>query len=260
MLKAKLIPPCLQLLSGVFLALLLSSCDQATETPKSLKGAEVFQKLQENPKPSRVVWSVAEMSLLQSLSTRNLPDIKPDTSNRYQLDKGAIALGEKLFFDSSLSATGTVSCAFCHQPNNQFSDGKKVAVGVGEGARNTPSLLGATHQQWFFWDGRKDSAWSQALEPFENPAEHNLSRVEVIKKVLSNVEYKAAYTKIFTDAPSQSELDSWPNAAQPNGDLASLKLWKSLPIQSRKQINRVFSNIGKSLAAYEMTLTFPESR
>ncbi|WP_158278848.1 cytochrome-c peroxidase [Leucothrix arctica] len=216
--------------------------------------------LQKNVKADQIVWSDAEKVLLQSLSIRNLPGVGLDSSNRYQLNPDAIKLGKQLFFDTKLSSTGTISCASCHQPDNQFIDGKRVALAVGEGTRNTPSLLGASHQQWFFWDGRKDSAWSQALEPLENPVEHNLTRIEVIKKVLVNPEYKNSYRQIFTELPSQQALDSWPSAAKPNGDLASLKLWKSLPIESRKEINRVFSNIGKSLAAYETTLKFPVSR
>lgn len=232
-------------------AAVMVACDQAPQVSSLPKAKSDSNK---------VVWSDAEKSFLQTLSIRNLPEVRIDLSNRYQLDKSAIKLGEKLFFDTTLSSNGKVSCATCHQPNNQFLDGKKVASAIGEGIRNTPSLLGVSHQQWFFWDGRKDSAWAQALEPLENPVEHNLTRVEVIKKILANPDYKKAYTQIFTELPTQAELDSWPSAAKPNGDLASLKLWKALPIASRKQINRVFSNIGKSLAAFETTLKFPVSR
>ena len=232
-------------------AAVMVACDQAPQVSSLPKAKSDSNK---------VVWSDAEKSFLQTLSIRNLPEVRIDLSNRYQLDKSAIKLGEKLFFDTTLSSNGKVSCATCHQPNNQFLDGKKVATAIGEGIRNTPSLLGVSHQQWFFWDGRKDSAWAQALEPLENPVEHNLTRVEVIKKILANPDYKKAYTQLFTELPTQAELDSWPSAAKPNGDLASLKLWKALPIASRKQINRVFSNIGKSLAAFETTLKFPVSR
>ena len=239
------------------IAVFISGCDPAPQADHTPQESQLLKK---DVETHTVVWSDAETALLQSLSIRNLPAVGLDSSNRYQLNPDAIKLGEKLFFDATLSSTGTISCASCHLPDNQFNDGKKVAFAIGEGTRNTPSLLGASHQQWFFWDGRKDSAWSQALEPLENPVEHNLTRIEVIKKVLANPEYKKSYTQIFTELPSQQKLDSWPDAAKPNGDLAGLKLWKSLPIKSRKEINRVFSNIGKSLAAYETTLKFPVSR
>ena len=40
------------------------------------------------------------------------------------------------------------------------------------------ALFGAAHNAWFFWDGRKDSLWSQALGPPESQAEHGISRTK----------------------------------------------------------------------------------
>lgn len=34
------------------------------------------------------------------------------------------------------------------------------------------STVGTAHSLWQFWDGRKDSQWSQALGPLESPVEH----------------------------------------------------------------------------------------
>ena len=42
-----------------------------------------------------------------------------------------VALGQALFFDTGLSADSTVSCAACHRPELAFTDGRKVAVGIG---------------------------------------------------------------------------------------------------------------------------------
>ena len=33
-------------------------------------------------------------------------------------------------------------------------------------------VMGAAHSPFLFWDGRKDSLWSQALGPLEDAAEH----------------------------------------------------------------------------------------
>jgi cytochrome c peroxidase len=54
-----------------------------------------------------------------------------------------VELGRKLFFDSRLSADGKVSCASCHDPKRAFTDGKKIAEGIGGrlGTRNSPTLL-----------------------------------------------------------------------------------------------------------------------
>lgn len=207
-----------------------------------------------------VVWSAQEKQRLLSLSLSNLPNIAEDLSNRFQQNEQAVVLGAKLFFDARLSDSGTISCSVCHQPNREFSDGLRVASGVARGKRNTPSLLGAAHQTWFFWDGRKDSLWSQALEPFEDMTEHNLSRTALLKIILNDPEYRSLYESIFSEIPDLKELASWPEDASPQRDLLALKTWKELPAKTRKHINRAFSNIGKSIAAYETTLTFKVSR
>src|SRR4051812_17912577 len=42
-----------------------------------------------------------------------------------------VRLGRWLFFDTRLSADGTVSCATCHVPERAFSNGERFAKGVG---------------------------------------------------------------------------------------------------------------------------------
>ena len=206
------------------------------------------------------VWSAQEKQRLLSLSIRNLPEVPEDPSNQYQNNEQAIALGAKLFFDTRLSESGTVSCSVCHQPNRDFSDGLRVASGIKQGKRNTPSLLGVAYQKWFFWDGRKDSLWAQALEPFEDMTEHNLSRTALLKIVLENPEYRTLYNDVFSEAPDLKEISSWPKDASPQRDLASLKTWKSLSSETRKRINRNYSNLGKAIAAYEATLKYKVSK
>ena len=44
-----------------------------------------------------------------------------------------------------------------------FTDGLPLAVGTSGGTRHTPSLVGLSYSPWFYWDGRKDSQWAQAL-------------------------------------------------------------------------------------------------
>ncbi len=52
-------------------------------------------------------------------------------------------LGKKLFFDTRLSATGSKSCASCHDPRFAFSDGYRTSPGLlGDTVRrNAPSLI-----------------------------------------------------------------------------------------------------------------------
>ena len=89
-----------------------------------------------------------------------------DPSHRAFADPAAAALGQRLFFDLSLSASGRVSCASCHLPGQAFQDGRAVAQGQGQGARNTPSLLDVAGQRWFGWGGSADSLWAASLRAF----------------------------------------------------------------------------------------------
>jgi len=109
-------------------------------------------------------------------------------------------LGEKLFFDTRLSGDGTVSCASCHQPDRAFTDGLRVARGVGrrEGTRNTPTLLDVGLQKTFFWDGRRATLEGQAGDPFVNPNEHGLANHDaLVSRVRADDAYRGPFAAAF---------------------------------------------------------------
>lgn len=115
-------------------------------------------------------------------------------------------LGEKLFFDKRLSRDGTISCASCHRPELAFTDGRKLAIGIGErqGTRNTPSLLNSAFNTSQFWDGRRDSLETQALDPFLNASEHGFDSAGALLKLLREDEqYRAAFKRAFAGRPTQ---------------------------------------------------------
>ncbi len=95
--------------------------------------------------------------------------IPPD--NPLTIEK--INLGRQLYFDSRLSADGTVSCATCHAPDKGFSDGRPTSTGIkGQvGGRNAPVTINRLFSQEQFWDGRSPSLEDQALGPVQNPVE-----------------------------------------------------------------------------------------
>src|SRR6185295_11560654 len=69
------------------------------------------------------------------------------------LTEEKIELGRQLFFEKRLSADGNISCATCHDPQLAFTDGKKVAEGIGgrHGTRNSPTILNALFYPGMFW-------------------------------------------------------------------------------------------------------------
>lgn len=204
-------------------------------------------------------WTPQTWSLIQSLALDALPAVR-DPSNRHLSNPQAVQLGAELFFDKRLSANGQISCASCHQPEKFFSDGLTTAQAIETGTRNTPSLLGVAWNQWFFWDGRKDSLWSQAVSPLEDPKEHNLARTAVVKLVLTDPHYRQKYQALFGELPSPAEMAAWPTDARPSGSIAQIQAWKVLSTQQRTSIDTQFANLGKAIAAYVASLKPPLSR
>jgi cytochrome c peroxidase len=111
-----------------------------------------------------------------------------------------VELGRKLFFDARLSADGKVSCASCHDPKRAFTDGRKVAEGIGGrlGTRNSPTLLNAMFSSGQFWDGRADTLESQAKMPLTNMDEMgNRSLDDALAKIAGVPEYVSGFRQVF---------------------------------------------------------------
>jgi len=166
----------------------------------------------------------------------------------------AAALGQFLFFDTRLSANGEVACATCHQPARGFSDGLALAKGLAAGTRNTPSLLNAALNHWFFWDGRADSLWSQALQPLEGPREAGGDRLHIAHLVADDTALRAAYQSVFGELPPLADTARFPPHARPDPRSPMAEAWQAMAPADRTEIDRVFSNIGKAIEAYERKL------
>ncbi len=204
---------------------------------------------------SRDGWTPAEVRTLATMRIGAMPPAAADPSNAVDPSPAAAAMGKRLFNDTRFSRNGAVSCASCHSPEKQFQDGLPVGKGVGTGSRRSMPIVGAGQGPWLFWDGRKDSAWSQALGPLEDSVEHASNRTRIARLVAAN--YTREYEAIFGRLPDLSGL---PQDATPNGDTNEKLAWEALPMARRQDVSRVFANMGKAIAAYEKTLHYGESR
>ena len=200
-------------------------------------------------------FSQAERKIIASMSLAKLPKLPKDPSNRYADNPQAAALGKQLFFDTRFSSNGKVACATCHVPEKAFTDAKPLAVGVKLGTRHSMGLIGTAYSPWLFWDGHKDSQWAQALAPLESSLEHNLDRTQVIHFI--NKYYRRDYEQLFGKLPETKNL---PSKATPIKNVALQQAWNSINPNTQQRINTAFSNIGKSIAAYERTLLPQETR
>ena len=202
-----------------------------------------------SPEPQ---WSESELAVMRSLSLTALPPLPNSPSNRVANNPEAAALGRAVFFDPRFSGNGQLSCASCHQPDQFFTDQRPRGVGIKTTQRNTPTLVASGWLRWFYWDGRRDSLWSQALIPFEAGEEMGGSRAQVVWQL--GQAYRESYEKIFGDFP-KTLLTVRPSAhASPIGDAAMQNRWYRMPKSRQQSVNTVFANLGKAIAAYERTL------
>ena len=209
------------------------------------------------PSPADASFDASERALVQSLSLSQLGPRPDDPSNGVAEDPDAARLGQHLYFDTRLSGNGQVSCATCHQPEKYFTDGLPLAVATDVGPRHTPSLVGLAYSPWFYWDGRKDSQWAQAMAPLEAAHEHDIDRLSVARLIAGDATLAGLYRQTFGALP---DLPADVAGASPKGDSAEQQAWSQLNGKQQQHINTVFANAGKALAAYQRKLVPGRSR
>jgi cytochrome c peroxidase len=135
-------------------------------------------------------------------------------------DPGVAGLGRLLFFDASLSASGRLACATCHDPHYAYGPPPKKALAIGgphmnrPGTRAVPSLRylervpafsekvtlndgGTGPAGGLTWDGRVASLHDQARIPLLAPNEMaNASGAQVVAKVRRSA-YAAQFRRQF---------------------------------------------------------------
>ena len=108
-----------------------------------------------------------------------------------------IALGERLYFETALSANKTQSCNSCHNilDGGAGVDNLKTSVGAlgAIGRRNTPSTWNAGFQLSLNWDTSAKSLEEQAKMPLLNPLEMALPSEKKALKRLTKAGYKKAF-------------------------------------------------------------------
>jgi len=133
------------------------------------------------------------------------PPVSRDSSNRVSGNAGAIAFGEKLFFDQRLSAKGSISCGTCHVPERGWTDSRKLGVGLVEVDRNTPTVQNVRTHRWFGWDGSSDNLWSQSMRPLLDAREMGMTERQVAEVVRNDADLACHYEKVFGTRPPAAD-------------------------------------------------------
>ncbi|MFT5198770.1 MAG: cytochrome c peroxidase [Planctomycetota bacterium] len=183
-----------------------------------------------------------------------------DLTNRFAQDEGAAVFGMRLFGELEFSGQGTRSCITCHDSSHAFSDMRSLSHGEGQVSRHAPTLVNVAYGHWFGWGGKMDSLWSQALGPLEHPAEMGGDRLAIAHHVAATPDLSEAYIALFGPLPDLGDSKRFPahglpEDADPGGARATASAaWSAMQAADRDAANRVFSNLGKALAAYQTRL------
>jgi len=117
-------------------------------------------------------------------------------------DKAKAALGKRLFFDPRLSGDAAISCASCHSPTHQFTEGVDLgkAYPGTRHYRNAPTMVNTAAKKeagiaWF-WDGRIGTSLN------------DITRNEITESTVMNLDMRMmqerlkqdpVYVKMFKD-------------------------------------------------------------
>jgi cytochrome c peroxidase len=131
----------------------------------------------------------------------NVPEDNPLTVE-------SVSLGERLFFDATLSADGVIRCASSHRPGHSFSDTVPISAGVyGRlGVRNTPAIVNRAYGRAFFWDGRAASLETQVLHPIQDSTEMGQPLPALLLRLRANQFYRDAFARAFGGGIDTSEV------------------------------------------------------
>jgi cytochrome c peroxidase len=154
-------------------------------------------------------------------------DRTPFYSNTFEKQPtvaGMTAVGRALFFDTGLSASGTIACARCHVPARAFGPPDDAPVQRGgrdgrrSGVRAVPSLMYSQNIPPFTehyvddegddsidqgpaggrtWDGRSQSTHDQAQLPLFSPLEMANDSVATVVRKVQHAAYAAQFREVF---------------------------------------------------------------
>jgi cytochrome c peroxidase len=124
-------------------------------------------------------------------------------------------LGRRLFFENRVSMDGNISCAFCHLPEKQASDGLPRAIGVfgKENPRNAPSIFNAALNFKQHWRGDRASLEEQAEKSLLGPASFGNPDVAApMDKLKAIPAYGEAFKNAFPDEAEPINSKNWGRA------------------------------------------------
>lgn len=129
---------------------------------------------------------VLPIGLADAVSLVSVPASNP-------LTPAKIELGRQLFFDVRLSEFGTMSCATCHLPEQDYS----AHANMPGTHRNPPVCFNRIFSQRQSWDGHDDSLELQVASPITNPLEMSTTTADCVGRLAAIEGYRLQFDAVF---------------------------------------------------------------
>ncbi|MCW7460474.1 cytochrome-c peroxidase [Leptospira limi] len=146
----------------------------------------------------------SELQQRAKIQIGSLPNSPPGSEDDTE---AKIKLGNKLFRDINLSANQIQACVTCHPIDGRSAGMDRQTTPRGtfgqQGKRNTPTIFNVGFNSVLFWDGRRNSLYDQAIDPFINPLEMSLSsESELIQKIQNDPSYSHYFVSAYPENPN----------------------------------------------------------
>jgi cytochrome c peroxidase len=141
--------------------------------------------------------AVAQVAL-ERPSERPWEDVEPITPipPPPRADPKKVAIGERLFGDTRLSADGRFSCSSCHDIRTNGID-SKTKHAVTPRTLNTLTVLNAALSYRLTWEGQYRSLYEQAEASITDPANMHSSVEEAVRRLRSDIVLNALFRAAY---------------------------------------------------------------
>lgn len=126
-----------------------------------------------------------------------------------------VALGKILFYETRISADGTVSCARCHPFGRYAADGLKKSIGNNcrVNPRNAPTIFNAAAQISSHWIGNRTGVEDQAKQAVIGPPSFGMPSYDSVEKELKAIKgYDLLFKRAFPDDKNPVTVDNFAKA------------------------------------------------
>ena len=118
----------------------------------------------------------------------------------------AARFGHELFFDASLSSTGLVSCASCHEPDDWYAQPYPLSHGASKPtSRNTVSVVNLAYKPYgtYSWIGLPTAA--DVITQIALPKAMDATHAHLRDRIDGNPRYRAMYEHLFGRLPGTAD-------------------------------------------------------